>query len=264
MSLDDELTFVPRSDGAWDCVITENYWLPAGPNGGYIGALLTHAAELHLDEPARQARGLTIHFLRRPKPGPAVLRAQTLHQGRSVSFVQVTLEQDDRAAATATGTWAKAREGIEHDAWTMPSVAPPEACVPMAAIRDGETMPIHQQWDIRSVDGVRFGQGEVTEMSWWIRPPEHRPLDAAMVVAMSDALPPPIFAVAMPGAGVPTLDLTVHLRVDLPTVTWKPGDWIMAHFVTRLAHGGFLEEDGDLWTADGTLIANCRQLAIST
>jgi acyl-CoA thioesterase len=263
MSLDDDLVLQPRADGGWDCTITENYWIEDGPNGGYIAALLATAAERRVDVPNRQARGLTVHYLRRPRAGPAVLHVETLHEGRSVSFLRVVLEQDQRPVATATGTWAKAREGFEHDAWTMPHVDPPGECPPMASVREDVPLPIHQQWDIRSIAGVPFGEGESTEMFWWIRPPVHRPLDAAMIVAMADALPPPIFAVASPGLGLPTLDLTVHIRTDLESVHWEPGDWIMAAFVTRLAKGGFVEEDGELWTADGTLVANSRQLAIT-
>ena len=132
----------------------------------------------------------------------------------------------------------------------------------MTAVRDSGPFPIHQQWDIRSVSGMRFGTSEVADLSWWIRPPAHRPLDAPMVAAMTDALPPPIFMVAAPEAGVPTLDLTVHLRSELGDVLWEPGDWILARFLTRYGASGYLEEDGELWTADGTLVAISRQLAL--
>jgi hypothetical protein len=33
-------------------------------------------------------------------------------------------------------------------------------------------------------------------------------------------------------------------------------------FRTRTAREGFLEEDGEIWSADGTLLAQSRQLAI--
>lgn len=264
MSLDEALALHRRSDGGWDCTIVENYWIADGPNGGYLAALLATAAERQIGVPNRQARGLTVHYLRRPDAGPAVLRVEILREGRSVSFLRVGLEQDERPVATATGMWASARQGFEHAAWTMPNAAPPDQCPPMTSVRGDDLFPIHQQWDIRSIGGVPFGEGESTEMSWWIRPPVHRPLDAVMVIAMADALPPPIFAVAGPGMGVPTLDLTVHIRADLESTRWEPGDWILARFLTRLAQDGFVEEDGELWTADGTLVANSRQLAITT
>ena len=80
---------------------------------------------------------------------------------------------------------------------------------------------------------------------------------------MCDALPPPLFMVDAPTRGVPTIDLTLHTRADLTEVPWTAGDWVLAHFSTRLAGGGFVEEDGELWTADGTLLAQSRQLALA-
>lgn len=264
MALDEDLDLTGRADGGWDCAISRRWWVVDGPNGGYIGALLSHAGDRHLEEPARQLRTVTIHYLRRPTEGPATVRASTLHQGRSVSFVRIDLHQADRLVATATGAWGLDRQGIELVDWPVPTVPPPEQCVPMDTVRPGEPLPIHERWDIRSVGGVRFGEGGPAERLWWIRPPDHRPLDGAMLVAMADALPPPIFAQVMPTGGVPTIDLTVHVRADLAAVTWERGDWVLARFHSRLATAGFIEEDGELWTADGTLLANARQLAIAT
>jgi acyl-CoA thioesterase len=84
-----------------------------------------------------------------------------------------------------------------------------------------------------------------------------------MIVAITDALPPPIFVTEVGPMAIPTIDLTIHIRAELPTVKWEPGDWVLARFSTRYASGGFLEEDGELWTSDGTLLAHSRQLALS-
>ena len=108
-----------------------------------------------------------------------------------------------------------------------------------------------------------FGGSSTADLAWWIRPRTPRPLDAPLVAAMTDAMPPPIFAVSTEAMAVPTLDLTVHVRAQLDEIAWDPGDWILARFVSRAASGGFVEEDGELWTADGTLVAHSRQLALA-
>jgi len=41
-----------------------------------------------------------------------------------------------------------------------------------------------------------------------------------------------------------------------------PGEPLAARFGTRLVHDGFWEEDGELWSADGRLLAHSRQLAL--
>ena len=43
----------------------------------------------------------------------------------------------------------------------------------------------------------------------------------------------------------------------------SPKDFVLGRFRTRTVAEGFLEEDGELWTADGALVAQSRQLAIS-
>lgn len=73
---------------------------------------------------------------------------------------------------------------------------------------------------------------------------------------------PAVFARLPERMGVPTVDLTVHLRSICALQQLKPDDWIAVRFSTTVATEGFLEEDGELWTPDGTLVAHSRQLAL--
>jgi hypothetical protein len=66
---------------------------------------------------------------------------------------------------------------------------------------------------------------------------------------------------ALPG-GIPTIDLTVHFRSPLPLAAAEPGAHVLAVFRTRLVNEGLLEEDGELWSRDGQLLAHSRQLAL--
>jgi len=61
---------------------------------------------------------------------------------------------------------------------------------------------------------------------------------------------------------VPTVDLTIHFRTELPLAHARPDDWCLAVFRSRLAAGGFVEEDGEVWSHDGVLLAQSRQLAV--
>jgi len=48
----------------------------------------------------------------------------------------------------------------------------------------------------------------------------------------------------------------------LPAQLPLPGDWVLARFASRLSRDGFIEEDGEIWSRDGWLIAQSRQLAL--
>lgn len=266
MSFDDAIALSPLGEGRYGCDISRDYWIVAGPNGGYIGALLVAAAEDDIDDPSRQLAGMTVHYLRRPSEGPAELQVTTLHHGRSVAYRRVELIQGHRLVASGTGSWAVPMHGIEVGGWEPPEVPAPQDCLPMSAIRTTDALPFHQQWDIRTVDGIRFGEGgddRNLTMTWWFRPAEHRPLDGPLVFQVADAMPPPIFLVAMPTGGAPTIDLSVHVRTRLDDVPWDEGDWLLLRFSTRYGSNGFVEEDGEIWTADGTLVAHSRQLALA-
>src|SRR6201999_1412390 len=91
----------------------------------------------------------------------------------------------------------------------------------------------------------------------------------------SDALiPSPFMALGAPAAA-PTIDLTVHFRTPMPRrgpqgQPAEPGDptepdpheLCFAQVTSRLVHDGFFEEDGVIWAADGTVLAQSRQLGI--
>ena len=64
-------------------------------------------------------------------------------------------------------------------------------------------------------------------------------------------------------SAAPTIDYTVHFRSPLPPPGATPEDPYLIAFNSGLARHGFFEEDGELWSADGVLLAQSR-LACST
>ena len=60
------------------------------------------------------------------------------------------------------------------------------------------------------------------------------------------------------------MDLTVHFRRELPLPGARPDDFHLVVFRTRVVESGFLEEDGEVWSRDGLLLAHSRQLAALT
>jgi acyl-CoA thioesterase len=91
---------------------------------------------------------------------------------------------------------------------------------------------------------------------------EPQPLDAPAMAALTDAHIPPIFVRTDRQLAVPTIDLTVHFRRPLPYAGVAPDDFLLAVFRTNAAADGFMEEDGEIWAPDGTLLAQSRQLAV--
>ena len=51
------------------------------------------------------------------------------------------------------------------------------------------------------------------------------------------------------------------IRAELPHPGLAADAFVLASFRTTVAADGFLEEDGEVWAPDGTLLAQSRQLA---
>ena len=85
-----------------------------------------------------------------------------------------------------------------------------------------------------------------------------RQLDAPAIALLADAWFPAPWPRLAELAPAPTIDLTVHFRSPLPL----PDSLLLGRFTTKLVRDGFFEEDGELWTPDGTLVAQSRQLGL--
>ncbi len=246
-------------DGVFDCEIHPEWWVVAGPNGGYLAAIFVRALEAVAAD-GRSLRSLTVHYMRAPQAGPARLRVETVREGRSVSFLRAELEQAGDPQATALAVFATQREGIDLDLTRAPAVPAPEDLPAREQLRP-EAPPFAQNFDFRAAIGGRpFSGADEALSGGWLRPTEDPDcIDAALAVALCDAWLPAIFTAVEAPLAVPTLDLTVHLRAPLP----RPAGWVLGRFRTQRAQSGFLEEDGELFSRDGDLLAQSRQLALA-
>jgi acyl-CoA thioesterase len=60
----------------------------------------------------------------------------------------------------------------------------------------------------------------------------------------------------------PTVDHTVHFLHSVPLTDLALDDFLLVEFTTSVANEGYLIENGKIWSPDGTLIAESRQLAV--
>jgi acyl-CoA thioesterase len=254
----------PLGGGAYAVDVSRAWWVVRGPNGGYVAALLVRALEHAVGDAARPLRSLTVHYLRPPQEGPAQIETTLERTGRNVTNASARLLQGGKLLALALAAFARAQASPEMHHALPPEVAPPEAC----PLRGGSPIPIHQQFQQRFAIGPPPLEGPRTREArtgGWLRLAEPRPLDAALLVAYADAWPPSLFATndaPMATGGVPTVDLTVHIRSPLPAPDVRPEDPVLVCFHTREVSQGLLEEDGEIWTRSGRLLAHSRQLAV--
>ncbi len=244
------------SDGALSCVLDDDWWVVNGPNGGYLAAIAVHALEAALDAGDRPLRSLTVHYLRVPVAGPATIEVVPEREGRSVTFARLRMVQDGTAFATAMAVLARGRAAMTLATVRAPDVPPPGE---IAVVDPGGRAPTFaRHFDYRFASEPPVA-GEAVTGGWLRLREEDHPLDAAFVAALTDSWIPALFTKAIEPKSLPTLDLTVHLRAALPL----PAGWVLGRYATRTVADGLLEEDAELFAADGSLLAHSRQLAVA-
>jgi acyl-CoA thioesterase len=250
----------PAGGGAFDARIDRGWWVIRGPNGGYVAAIILRALAGAVDAD-RAPRSLTVHYTAPPDEGPVRVETHVERVGRSLTTVSGRMLQGDRVLALSLAAFSKARRGPSFDQAPRPEARPPEACEPFHGI-----IPMNERYEYRHALGALPGSGASQALiGGWIRSAEPRLADAPLVAAITDAWPPACFAPAPNRetmGPVPTIDLTIHFRRDLPLAGARPDDFYLAVFRSRFAEQGFDEEDGEVWSRDGALLAQSRQLAV--
>jgi hypothetical protein len=259
-----QLTAIRRDDvDRFSLDIDPSSFIVRGPNGGYVAAVLLRSLATRIDDlegPSRPPRSLTVHYPAAPSAGPATITTTIVRAGRSLVTAAATLTQDEQPMATCLAAFSPAWPGTE---WTDDPGRPIEPPDEMTSGRgDRPPLPFMQYWDHRLARGLAVDPDGPAEVDGWIRLAEPEPVDGPVVAAIMDAFPPATFSRSDAPNPVPTVDLTVHFRVALPHENITDDAFLHATFRTRSVIDGFLEEDGELRTTDGLLVAQSRQLAI--
>jgi len=259
---DRDTAVAPAGDGVWSATVSDQWAVPRGPNGGYIAALVLRAMEAQVADPARAPRSLTLHYLRPPAPGPCELHIIVERAGRTLTSLGARMVQEDRTMVVALGAFAADFPTVADYATPAPAVGPPPAA--LHTVPDGPGVPpIARRTAMAPVFGPGpMSGGDEALVGGWLRLAQPRIADAAALAFYCDAwLPAPFARLTVP-APAPTVDLTIHFRTRLPHPDMAPGDPVLARFSSTTSHGGFFEEDGEIWAPDGTLLAQSRQLAL--
>ncbi|MGH2749512.1 MAG: acyl-CoA thioesterase [Actinomycetota bacterium] len=250
----DDSTFLGATNRDW--------WVERGPHGGFLAALMLRAMKNTVSDPSRPVRSLTVHYIAPPTHGTLEVNTTIERVGKSRISTSARLLQEGATKALALAAFSSAWRSVEWAETTMPAVPAPSRLDPLP-VGNGLSPPFFSNFDARPALGDWPFTGSTKALSGgWIRFSERRPLDDIAIAAFADAWMPSVFTRLDRPIAVPTVDLTVHFRAALPLEEATPDDYLLAVFRSETAADGFFVEDGDIWSAEGRLIAQARQLAV--
>ena len=242
-------------DNRWRGELCQGWRIGEALNGGYVMAVAGRA----LSEALPHADPLTVtgYFLAPTVLGPVECEVTPLRASRNTSFASLAMYQQGELKLQLTAAYGDL-DGLEGEDWSAverPELPAFEDC----PITRQRVVELRQRAEIRLVEGAEvFSQRATTgsgRLTGWTRHADGADPDALSLLMFADAFPPPVFTVIGPRHWVPTLELTVQLRARP-----APGP-LQVCLVSRHMTRGVIEEDGEFWDSDGTLVAVSRQTA---
>ncbi len=270
---------VTGGDRRYKGVVQPSWAGPFFPHGGILGAIALRAIAAEFDDPALQPRSLTCHYLRAPSDGEVVVDVDPLRRGRRFASARATMSQGGKPCLAVLATLSN--EVAAADAWEAPAPAGVKPAPPRDAplIDAGELSLESEGWMAprdfgpkyfdRVLVSPRFGSAPFSgtpvdpqtggENGGWVQLSQPRPIDHAWLAFLVDVLWPTALQPLTAPAMSPTLDLTTHFRRALPA-GGLPDQPLLVRNTTRGVIEGLAEQDSLVFTADGELLVQARQL----
>jgi len=239
--------------------IDPSWFQGRGAFGGLLAGLLLTAMEEEVADAARVPRSLTVHFAGPAQAGPYTIATDIMRKGSRVTHATARLSSRGELSTFASASFCADRPSdIRYATSKMPDVAPPEDLRPFP--RDLPGVPIFlRHLDVRFCgETLPFTGASDPRIAAWVRLLDPLPVDAAVAALLVDSLPPAISAMFSDRRPVASVDFRVDFFDRLPRS--KPDAFHLVSIASRWAGDGYTEELRDLWSQDGILLAQCRQI----
>jgi acyl-CoA thioesterase len=225
------------------------------PNGGYLLAMLARAGceVVGTEDPL----AVSAHYLRAPSPGPAEIQVEAIRRGRRVSTSRASMWQAGKRCIEtliSSGTLPDAPADWSNPPPAMPA---PEDCVEATVGAFTVELLDHIELRLDPATAPKPHPTGTPVVRFWFRLRDGTDPDVLTTLLAVDSGPPTIFNLARYG-WAPTVELTVLIR-RAPA----PG-WMRCETHASLLGGGWFDEEAALWDSTGALVAQARQLALTT
>ena len=258
-------TVEKRPDGSWVAQVTEDWAQGRAAFGGLLsGVALRALRELVPGE--RRLRSVLVDFIGPAGPGPLEIDARVLRSGRALTQAEARVHQEGTLVAVVIAAYGADRTtGISWPAASRPEVPDPTSLMGFPFL-PGITPAFTQHFDYRwATHRLPFTGAECPEVRGFVRPgPDEGHVDEAMLLALIDAWPAPVLAMAQGPTPASTVTWMVDIVGRLPEVadTDAPGGYWWFEGDATAAADGYADVHGRIFDPSGRLVATSRQLVV--
>jgi acyl-CoA thioesterase len=253
---------VTAGDSRWQGRTSDDYWAFVGPFGGVTAATILRALT---DHPQRSGDplALTVNYCAPIAQGAFDLDVRLVKANRSTQHWCVELTQDGAEVATlATAVFAERRPSWSHQPAEFPQATPFEQVLPYPKV----AAPWVKQYDFRFVDGnPEFSGARALPASacskLWIGDRVPRSIDMLSLMSMSDAFFGRVFHARREMVPFGTVSLTTYFHTDTADLAAEDITRVLAVADAKIFHKSFGDQNGELWSPGGRLLATTTQLA---
>ncbi|MGI9602877.1 MAG: thioesterase family protein [Acidimicrobiales bacterium] len=260
-----------RVESGWELTADRTWWGHNALFGGYAQAFVLAAmrAELDHDGPgtaeSMPVRSMTMHFLRPFQDGRHRVDAEVIRRGRSMANVTARSEAAEKVMGHAMANF-----GVERDLSTgnyttveMPPVEPWHPDEEPVVSEVG--VPTHTLFDFYPrLGGLAYGgQRSTAEAGGWVRPRFDTPIDESLLTMLADLWLPATYQRWDNPLVAVSIDITLHFRAPMPGGI-EPGTPLFVRLRTAQSGRGVVDEDGEVWSPDGRLLLQSRQMRYVT
>jgi acyl-CoA thioesterase len=257
----DDATRVSAGDSRWQGQTSEDYWAFVGPFGGATAATILRAL---IDHPQRSGDplALTVNYCAPIAQGTFDLDVRLVKANRSTQHWCVELTQGGGEVATlATAVFAERRSSWAHQQAEFPKATPFEQTLPYPKVAASWV----KQYDFRFIEGEpRVGQAVAAPDAYsklWIGDRVPRKIDMLSLMAMSDAFFARIFHARRELVPFGTVSLTTYFHVSAEDLAAEDISRILAVADAKIFHKSYGDQNGELWSPNGRLLATTTQIA---
>jgi acyl-coenzyme A thioesterase PaaI-like protein len=266
VDLDEALRTTRITGDQVGATIPETWCINGRAHGGYLAALAERAVRDVLERPDASVRTITVHYLRGATAGPVAFEVTVEHSGRRLATVGYRMRQGDATCLVGVAAFAPSGVPFEFHEPDPPPAYPPVASLPRSLDVPYVPRSFLELLDLRlAPEPPLFSAHERARVGGWARLAQPRRPDVSLLLVLCDVFPRALMATQTSSPAIPPPTTSLHMLIHEPDVGARVGDTdhLIAALTTRRVHDGFFDEDSSIWSADGSLLAQGRQLAIN-